>query len=64
MFFMFMAVYGTPILAIIFCINLALIIDKSHKNEAFKLNVYLMTGSFTIMVYCITIALFTVLDGA
>ena len=63
MFFIFMAVYGTPILAIIFCLNLALIIDKSCKDKDFRLNVYLMTGAFTIMIYCITIALLTVLDG-
>lgn len=43
MFFMFMAVYGTPILAIIFCINLALIIDKSRHDKDFRVNVYLMT---------------------
>ena len=63
MFLTFMAVYGTPILAIIFCLNLALIIDKSRKDKDFTLNVYLMTGSFTIMIYCITMALLTVLDG-
>ena len=63
MFFIFMAVYGTPILAIIFCINLALIIDKSSNDKDFKVNVYIMTGAFTIMVSCITIALLTVLDG-
>ena len=51
----FFAVYRTPILAIIFCLNLALIVDKSH-DEDFKLNVYIMTEAFTIMVYCITIA--------
>ena len=63
MFFTFMAVYGTPILAIIFCLNLALIIDKSRNDKDFKLNVYLMTGAFTVMVSCITIALLTILDG-
>ena len=63
MFFIFMAVYGTPILAIIFCLNLALIIDKSRNDKDFTSNVYFMTGSFTIMVSCITIALLTVLDG-
>lgn len=63
MFFISMAVYGTPILAIIFCLNLAIIIDKSRHDKDFKLNVYLMTGAFTIMVSCITIALLTVLDG-
>ena len=64
MFFTFIAVYGTPILAIIFCLNLALIIDKSRKDKDFTLNVYLMTGAFTIMISCITMALLTVLDGA
>ena len=64
MFFTFMAVYGTPILAIIFCLNLALIIVKSRKDKDFRLNVYLMTGAFTIMIYCITMALLTVLDRA
>lgn len=44
------AVYGTPILAIIFCLNLAIIIDKAHHDKDFKLKVYLMTGAFTIMV--------------
>ena len=64
MFFTFMAVYGTPFLAIIFCLNLALIIDKSRKDKDFTLNVYLMTGAFTIMISCITMALLTVLDRA
>lgn len=63
MFFIFMAVYGTPVLSIIFCLNLALIIDKSRNDKDFTLNVYLMTGAFTIMISCITIALLTVLDG-
>lgn len=63
MFFIFMAVYGTPILAVLFCLNLALIIDKSRNNQDFKFNVYVMTGAFTIMMSCITIALLTVLDG-
>ncbi|MEK4629037.1 MAG: hypothetical protein ABS944_03595 [Solibacillus sp.] len=63
MFFIFMAVYGTPVLAIIFCLNLALIIDKSRKEIDFRLNVYFMTGAFTIMISCITMALLTVLDG-
>ncbi|WP_225231103.1 hypothetical protein [Solibacillus faecavium] len=58
-----MAVYGTPVLAIIFCLNLALIIDKSRNDKDFQVNVYLMTGAFTIMMSCITIALLTVLDG-
>lgn len=62
-FFIFIAVYGTPVLAIIFCLNLALIIDKSHNDKDLSLNVYLMTGAFTIMMSCITIALLTVLDG-
>lgn len=60
--FIFMAVYGTPVLAIIFCLNLALIIDKSRSDKDFKLNVYLMTGAFTIMMSSITIALLTILD--
>ena len=64
MFFTFIAVYGTPILAIIFCLNLVLIIDKSRKDKDFTLNVYLMTGAFTIMISCITMALLTVLDRA
>ena len=63
MFFISMAVYGTPILAIIFCLNLALIIDKSRHDKDFRLNVYSLTGAFTVMVSCITIALLTVLDG-
>ena len=63
MFFIFMAIYGTPVLAIIFCLNLALIIDKSRHDKDFTANVYFMTGAFTIMVSCITIALLTVLDG-
>ena len=63
MLFIIMAVYGTPVLAIIFCLNLALIIDKSRHDKDFKLNVYFMTGAFTIMMTCITIALLTVLDG-
>ena len=63
MFFIFMVVYGTPILAIIFCLNLALIIDRSRQDKDFRLNVYLMTGAFTIMITCITIALLRVLDG-
>ncbi|WP_339212335.1 hypothetical protein [Solibacillus sp. FSL W8-0372] len=63
MFFIYMAVYGTPVLAIIFCLNLALIIDKSRNDKDFHVNVYLMTGAFTIMMSCITIALLTVLDG-
>lgn len=52
MFFISMAVYGTPILAIIFCLNLAIIIDKSRHDKNFKFNVFLMTGAFTIMVSC------------
>lgn len=63
MFFIFMAVYGTPILAVLFCLNLAIIIDKSRNNRDSKFNVYVMTGAFTIMMSCITIALLTVLDG-
>lgn len=63
MFFIFMAVYGTPVLSIIFCINLALIIDKSRQDKDFNWNVYFMTGAFTVMTTCITIALLTVLDG-
>ncbi|MEK5184768.1 hypothetical protein MKY27_06725 [Solibacillus sp. FSL R5-0449] len=63
MFFIFMAVYGTPILAVLFCLNLAIIIDKSRNNQDSKFNVYVMTGAFTIMMSCITIALLTVLDG-
>ena len=60
----FLAVYRTPIFAIIFCLNLTLIVDKSRNDKDFKLNVYLMTGAFTVMVSCITIALLTILDGA
>ncbi|MEK4385551.1 hypothetical protein MKZ25_07040 [Solibacillus sp. FSL W7-1464] len=63
MFFIFMAVYGTPVLAVLFCLKLALIIDKSRKDEDFRFNVYVMTGAFTLMISCITIALLTVLDG-
>lgn len=63
MFFIYMAVYGTPILAIVFCLNLALIIDKSRNDKDFTINVWVMTAAFTTMITCITIALLTVLDG-
>lgn len=63
MFFIGMAVYGTPIFSIIFCWNIARIIDKARRDEDFRWNVYLMTGAFTIMMSSITIALLTVLDG-
>lgn len=64
LFFIMMAIYGTPVLSIIFCWNLARIIDKARKDEDFSGNVYWMTGAFTVMMTCITIALLNVSSGA
>jgi len=54
------AAYGTPILAIIFCLNLVSIIKKVSKGANFSVNTFLMTAAFTIMVTCITYSLLLV----
>jgi len=59
MMIIMIAAYGTPVLAIIFCLNLVSIIKKVNKgeNEDVSVNTFLMTGAFTIMVSCITYSL-------
>ncbi|PZX07405.1 hypothetical protein C7437_101518 [Psychrobacillus insolitus] len=56
MFFIFIAVYGTPILAIIFCLNLISIIKKVKAEENFSINTVWLTVSFAIMVWSIAVA--------
>ena len=56
MFFMFIAVYGTPILAIIFCLNLISIIKKVKAEENFSINTVWMTVSFVLMMWSIAVA--------
>lgn len=56
MFFMFIAVYGTPILSVIFCLNLISIIKKVKSEESFSINTVWLTLSFTIMMWSIAVA--------
>jgi len=57
MMIIMVAAYGTPVLAIIFCLNLVSIIKKVNKGADFSVNTFLMTAAFTIMVSCITYSL-------
>lgn len=56
MFFVFIAVYGTPILAIIFCVNLVTIIKKGKEDQPTIFNTFLLTASFTLMAWSIAFA--------
>ena len=53
MFFFFIAVYGTPILAIIFCVNLVTIIKKVKEDQSTAFNTFLLTTSFILMAWSI-----------
>lgn len=53
MFFIFIAVYGTPILAIIFCVNLVTIIKKVKEDQPTIFNTFLLTASFILMAWSI-----------
>ncbi|WP_419962389.1 hypothetical protein [Psychrobacillus sp. BM2] len=56
LFFIFIAVYGTPILATIFCLNLISIIKKVKAEENFSINTVWLTVSFVIMMWSIAVA--------
>lgn len=49
--FVYVAYYGTPVLAIIFCLNLVEIIEMVKKDKPIRANAFWMTLSFTIMVW-------------
>ena len=56
--FAFISVYGMPILAIIFCINLVEIIKKVKKEQPTSTNTYWLTASFVLIVWSISITPF------
>lgn len=58
MFFIFIAVYGTPILAIIFCVNLVTIIKKVKEDQPTIFNTILLTASFVLMAWSIAFSAF------
>lgn len=58
MFFIVIAVYGTPILAIIFCVNLVTIIKKVKEDQPTIFNTFLLTASFILMAWSIAFSVF------
>ncbi|MBM7662147.1 nitrate reductase NapE component [Bacillus mesophilus] len=53
--FYFISLYVTPILAIIFCINLVEIIKKIKKDQPTAKNTFWLTFSFLLIVWSIAV---------
>ncbi|CEG27214.1 hypothetical protein BN1002_02070 [Bacillus sp. B-jedd] len=51
--FAFINVFLTPVLAIVFCLNLVSIIKKSKTDESTSVNTFWMTISFVLIVWSI-----------
>lgn len=53
--YIYIGIYLTPILAIIFCVNLIAIIKKVKDDEPTSFNSFLLTFSFVLIVWSIAI---------
>ena len=53
MVFIFIALYLTPILGIIFCVNLVTIIKKIKEDLPTAFNTFLLTVSFVLITWSI-----------
>lgn len=56
--FSFIAFYLMPVLAIIFCMNLVLIIKKVNKEQPTATNTFWLTVSFVLIVWTIAMGAF------
>ena len=52
-FFLIIGSYFTPILAIIFCINLVEVVKKVKNDQITSKNTFWMTASFALIVWTI-----------
>ncbi|PYF08444.1 hypothetical protein [Ureibacillus chungkukjangi] len=53
LFFIFISFYFTPILAIIFCLNLVAILKKIKSEQPTAKNTFWLTTSFVLMAWSI-----------
>lgn len=55
MIFAFISIYATPILAIIFCLNLVEVIKKVKEDQPTAKNTFWLTTSFMLIVWSIAV---------
>ncbi|ETT82373.1 hypothetical protein MKZ08_06085 [Viridibacillus sp. FSL R5-0477] len=53
--FIFISFYLTPILSIIFCLNLVAILKKIKRDEKTATNTFWLTTSFLLIVWSIAV---------
>lgn len=58
--FLYTGMYLTPILSIIFCLNLVTIMKKIKRDEKTAINTFWLTLSFTLIAW--TLVMITFLD--
>lgn len=56
--FLIISLYLMPILAIIFCVNLVIIIKKVKEDLPTTFNTFLLTASFVLIVWSIAVSSF------
>ncbi|KOO52244.1 hypothetical protein AMD00_07505 [Viridibacillus arvi] len=54
--FLFISLYLTPILSIIFCLNLVAILKKIKRDEKTAKNTFWLTTSFLLIVWSIAVS--------
>lgn len=60
--FLYIGVYLTPILSIIFCLNLVTIMKKIKRDEKTASNTFLLTLSFTLIAWTLVMITFLGLE--
>ncbi len=60
--FLYIGVYLTPILSIIFCLNLVTIMKKIKRDEKTAINTFWLTLSFTLIAWTLVMITFLGLE--
>ncbi|MEW4326843.1 hypothetical protein Q0N12_09235 [Rossellomorea marisflavi] len=62
MVFLYIGMYLTPILSIIFCLNLVTIMKKIKRDEKTAINTFWLTLSFTLITWTLEMVTFLGLE--
>lgn len=62
MVFLYIGMYLTPILSIIFCLNLVTIMKKIKRDEKTAINTFWLTLSFTLIAWTLVMITFLGLE--
>ncbi|GLI83485.1 MULTISPECIES: hypothetical protein [Rossellomorea] len=60
--FLYIGMYLTPILSIIFCLNLVTIMKKIKRDEKTAINTFWLTLSFTLIAWTLVMITFLGLE--